>query len=710
MLSLKHGFKIKMQIWHKFYKGLAIPCQRVNDIKEESVLCLDTMKIGVYCKRLQNKCVAIYRVNILQHKDNKVLVEKTIEDTLIYSKDKWNKFKIMLNEFVSFDFQDSQAGVVLDMSTSLVDLSDSEIVAYIETISWESRLLQLYPKLFAKLQTVQIQQDTMEDMKKELKTYQDKSIIQKQIQVLQNKLGNDSPFDKQLELLKPLLLPKVFEAIEKQVSKLKSTPQASPEYAMTEQWLQFVFQLPWALDPLEKEQIQDLRKLLDKDHFGLIKPKDHIMDYMNTMTVASRNNKVLNQPILCFVGPPGTGKTSLAISIANALQLPYERISLGGVNDVATIRGHRRTYIGAHSGNILSALVKTKTKHSLLILDEIDKVGKDYRGDPSSALLELLDPHQNHSFYDNYLGLPFDLSNVMFITTANDIHNISLPLRDRMEIIHVPMYTKNEKIQIAKRHLIPNLMSQIGLKEDQIVFKDEVILYVISNYTAEAGVRQLDQRLKRLIYHYSQSSHISVKIDKIGGVLGPPYNKDTSIQPLSVGVALGLSWSTVGGDVLFIECVKYPGKGRIKLTGNLGKVIQESAELAFAWIRANRQEDDSLVKFDYHIHFPSGASQKDGPSAGIAILSAMLSCITNKPLPRIAMTGELSLRGDVLPIGGLKEKSLGALEYGIYKVIIPKRNQQDLEDIDTDSRKRIKFYAVSTAQQALDILFKSAKL
>src|SRR6185369_10466726 len=463
-------------------------------------------------------------------------------------------------------------------------------------------------------------------------------------------------------------------------------------------------ELPWNNEEAKPIDIAEARKVLDEDHFGLDKIKRRILEHL----AVRKLNPSGKSPILCFVGPPGVGKTSLGQSIARATGRKFQRIALGGVHDEAEIRGHRRTYIGALPGNVIQALRRAESKNAVLMFDEIDKLGQGgFHGDPSSALLEVLDPEQNSKFRDNYLGVDFDLSKVMFITTANVLDTIPGPLRDRMEIIQLPGYTEEEKLQIAKRYLVKRQLEANGLKPEQATIDDDTLRALIADYTREAGVRNLEREigatLRSAAMKIAEGKAETVKLEPVDlhAILGPrKFESEIALRTAVPGVATGLAWTPVGGDILFIEASKVPGSGKLILTGQLGDVMKESAQAALTlsrtWI------GDALDKSDIHVHVPAGATPKDGPSAGVAMLLALVSLLTNMPVRSdVAMTGEISLRGLVLPIGGVKEKVLAALRAGITTVMIPKRNEKDLEDVPLDARSRLQFLFLERVDDAI---------
>jgi ATP-dependent Lon protease len=503
----------------------------------------------------------------------------------------------------------------------------------------------------------------------------------------------------------------------KELRRLNRMPEAAGEYGMVRTYLDWLVELPWALPEETPIDIATARRILDEDHFDLEKIKRRIIEYLAVRKLAPGGKA----PILCFAGPPGVGKTSLGQSIARAMDRKFVRVSLGGVHDEAEIRGHRRTYIGALPGNIIQAIRKAGARNCVMMLDEIDKLGAGIQGDPASALLEVLDPEQNNSFRDNYLGVPFDLSRVVFIATANMLDTVPGPLRDRMEIISLPGYTATEKLQIARRYLVPRQLEANGLKADQVEVADDALKGIIEHYTREAGVRSLERETGRLLRQAAmriaegESGPIVISGDDLVGILGaPPFEDEVAMRTSIPGVATGLAWTPVGGDILFIEATALPGNGRLILTGQLGEVMKESAQAALSIVK-NRAgsygiETTRFEKTDIHIHVPAGATPKDGPSAGVAMFMALVSLLTDRTVRSdTAMTGEISLRGLVLPVGGIKEKVVAAHRAGIERVLLPARNRKDFDDIPEEVRRQLTFVwlervddAVSSALEPAD--------
>lgn len=552
---------------------------------------------------------------------------------------------------------------------------------------------------------------------------QRKFIISEQIKILQDELGEDEDASPEVmklrEAIKEAGMPQVaFEKATEELNKLKKIPPLSPEYTVIRNYLDVLISLPWSKKSDDKLDIHNVMKVLNEDHYGLDKPKERISEHIAVLNMV----KKMRGQILCLVGPPGVGKTPLGRSIARALGREFVRISLGGVRDEAEIRGHRRTYIGSMPGKIIMAMKRAGTVNPVILLDEIDKLTSDFRGDPASAMLEVLDPEQNHTFQDHYLEVDYDLSNVMFITTANVRYTIPLPLQDRMEIIELSSYLEMDKLEIAKRHIIPKQVENHGLGDYHITLNDDAILSIINDYTREAGVRNLEREIASVLRKTAKSilekntggkgktrkpKQFLIDAKKVAGFLGiPKYKQQKHATASKVGSVTGLAWTSVGGDILSVDVSIMPGTEKLTLTGQLGEVMRESAHAALSYIRSNASlfgiEDSFFKGKEIHIHLPAGAIPKDGPSAGITLTIALLSAITGKPVAGdIAMTGEITLRGEVFPIGGLSEKLLAARKNGIKKVLIPKENQIDLQEIPKPILDGLTIIPVSTVSQAV---------
>ena len=554
----------------------------------------------------------------------------------------------------------------------------------------------------------EMQDKAQESMNKDQRDY----YLREQMKAIRQELGEEDDADEYEDRIKSLhLASESEEKLLKEVARLRKQPFGSSEASVIRNYLDVALELPWNESTKERLNVEQAKKLLDQDHFGLQQVKTRILEFLAVRQFAPENRG----QILCLVGPPGVGKTSIATSIAACLNRKLARISLGGVHDEAEIRGHRKTYIGAMPGRILSALTQVKSNNPLILFDEIDKLGSDYRGDPSAALLEVLDPEQNSSFRDNFLELPFDLSKCMFITTANTDDTIPRPLLDRMEVIHLDSYTDEEKVMIAKNHLLPKQRARHGLKKTQLRIPDSTLREIISCYTRESGVRRLEQELAKVcrratmeLLEHPEITRLTVTSANLEKYLGiRKFLPDRLPEEDPIGLVNGLAWTSVGGEMLEVECNVVEGTGKLELTGNLGKVMQESVQAAMSYIRSRAKSlgipEDFYKTKDIHVHFPDGAVPKDGPSAGVTVCTALVSALTGARVRRdIAMTGEISIRGRVLPIGGLKEKTMAALRHGIKTVIIPEENRKDLEEIDQTVRKALTFVTARTADTVLE--------
>ena len=566
---------------------------------------------------------------------------------------------------------------------------------------------------------LQLESDIQEKTRAQMDQNQRDYYLREQINVISEELGEEDEFSEFAEYEKNLLLLNLGEEMEnklrKDISRLKKQPFGSAEASVLRNYLDTVLELPWNKKTKERVSVEAASKVLEKDHYGLEKVKERILE-----TIAVRQMAPEMPPqILCLVGPPGVGKTSIAYSVARSLNRKMARIALGGVRDEAEIRGHRKTYVGAMPGRIMNALIQAGSSNPLLLLDEIDKMGSDHRGDPSAALLEVLDAEQNKTFRDHFLEIPYDLSDVMFITTANTLDTVPRPLLDRMEIIELGSYTDEEKLMIAKNHLLPKQMAKHGIKKAQLKVSDDAIREIVACYTRESGVRNLERNIAEIcrktamkLTSDEEIRKVSVTGSNVAELLGVrKFLPDRLPCTDQIGLVTGLAWTSVGGETLEVEVNVMEGTGKLELTGNLGDVMKESAHAALSYIRANAQKLGVATDFyktkDIHVHFPAGAVPKDGPSAGVTVTTAMVSALTNTPVRRdVAMTGEISIRGRVLPIGGLKEKTMAALRHGISTVIIPEDNRRDLEEIDQTVRKQLNFITATTVDTVLDAALK----
>lgn len=583
------------------------------------------------------------------------------------------------------------------------------------------RAQQVLKHLHNELQLLELKDKIQSKVRSDIEKQQKDYFLHQQLKTIQEELGGDSvnPDIKRLKerAKKKKWSKEVKEVFEKELEKLERMNAAAAEYSVSLNYLDVLLDLPWNEYTKDNFDLKSAKKILDKEHYGLDKIKDRIMEYLAVLKLKGD----MKSPILCFVGPPGVGKTSLGRSIAHALERKYVRMSLGGLHDESEIRGHRKTYIGAMPGRIVQSLKKVHSSNPVFILDEVDKVGADHRGDPSSALLEVLDPEQNTSFYDNYLELEYDLSKVMFIATANSLGSIQPALRDRMEIIQLSGYSIEEKVEIAKKHLIPKVRKDHGLKADQVKLSDKVLVAIVDSYTREAGVRELERQLSAVMRYVAKAVAMeedyepSIKVPKLSDILGPErYDRDMYNEKQPPGVAVGLAWTSVGGDILFIEASLSKGKGNLTLTGNLGDVMKESASTALSYIKANAEKlgvgDVDLAEHNIHIHVPEGAVPKDGPSAGITMLTALTSVLTGRALrPHVAMTGEITLRGKVLPVGGIKEKILAAKRSGLKEIILCKKNEKDILEIPAEYLKGLSFHYVDRMEEVLELALEKKK-
>lgn len=613
-------------------------------------------------------------------------------------------------------------GRLSDLIASNLGLKSSEAQQILEISDPIERLNKIREILNREIQLLTIQQKIKQEARDEIDKTQREYFLREQLKAIQKELGDIdekaeeiNEFRRKIEEAK--MPEKVREEAEKQLKRLERMHPESAESGVIRTYLEWLTELPWSRSTKDLLDIKAAKAVLDKDHYDLEKVKERILEYLSVRKLKEK----MKGPILCFIGPPGVGKTSLGRSIAKALGREFVRISLGGVRDEAEIRGHRRTYVGALPGRIIQGIRQAGTNNPVFMLDEIDKLGMDFRGDPSSALLEVLDPEQNNSFVDHYLGVPFDLSNVMFICTGNIADTIPSALRDRMEIIYLSGYTEEEKLQIAKRYLIPKQLEEHGLNSSILKISDKAIKYIISHYTREAGVRNLEREIANLCRKVAKyiaedkKQKFYITPQKVSRFLGAPkYLPEEELKKEEVGVATGLAWTEAGGDVIYVEATIMKGKGNLILTGQLGEVMKESAQAALSYVKSKSKElniDEQLFStMDLHIHVPAGAIPKDGPSAGITMASAIASVFTGKPLRKdVAMTGEITLRGRVLPIGGLKEKVLAAKRMGIKTVIIPKRNKKDIEELPKYVKEGLKFILVESMDEVLKHVFSKSK-
>ena len=617
-----------------------------------------------------------------------------------------------------------RAGELADQIASTLNISTQIKQTILEITDVKQRLKTVAHHLAREIKVLEIEKDVVFKTQEKFDKHMRESILRERLRTIQKELGEiddeDELADSYLTKLKKLKVSNdIKKTINKEIKRLSQMSSNNPETGYIRSWLDIVFDLPWGKTTHEKVDLKAAQQVLDQHHYGLSDVKDRVLEYIAVLQLKQKNNsadKDTTPTILCFAGPPGVGKTSIGKSIAKALGREFIKVSLGGIRDEAEIRGHRKTYVGAMTGKIISGIKQAKTMNPVFMLDEVDKIGNDFRGDPAAALLEVLDPEQNKEFVDHYLDLPFDLSKTIFITTANTLDTIPPALRDRLEIIQYSGYTPEEKFHIAKEHLIEKVIKNNGLTNQEIELPDAVIKKIISGYTREAGVRNLERTLHtlarkvaKILILNSKKTHLTVTVKDLKKFLGPQmFDEGLAEKQDMVGAATGLAWTAVGGDILFVEVALTPGKGQIQITGQLGDVMKESARAAITFVKANLKTlgiaENKINKTDIHIHVPEGAVPKDGPSAGVTLATAIVSALTKIPVKKtVAMTGEITLRGKVLRIGGLKEKSIAAYNAGVTTVIIPKENERDLEKMPTSVKKAITFKPVASITEVLKL-------
>jgi ATP-dependent Lon protease len=607
----------------------------------------------------------------------------------------------------------TSAGQLADMIAGFMDLKPAEKQSVLELVDASARVDRVLELLAHRIEVLKLSREIENKTKATMDERQREYVLREQMRQIQKELGEGEGGAAEIaDLAKAVenagMPEEVLAQATKELKRLERMPDSSAEYSMVRTYLDWLIELPWKTPEPAAIDIPAARRILDEDHYGLEKIKRRIVEFLAVRKLAPEGRS----PILCFVGPPGVGKTSLGQSIARALGRKFVRVSLGGVHDEAELRGHRRTYIGALPGNIIQAIKKAGSRDCVMMLDEVDKVGQGFHGDPNAALLEVLDPEQNNTFRDNYLGVPFDLSKVVFITTANVLDSIPGPLRDRMEVIHLPGYTEEEKLEIAKRYLVRRQLDANGLKPDQVQMGDAVLATIIRDYTREAGVRNLEREIGSVLRHaavkIAEGAPVPVRIDvpQLAEILGPArFEAEVAERTALPGVATGLAWTPVGGDILFVEASRTPGSGKLILTGQLGEVMKESAQAALTLVKSQSGvlgiAPSVFEKSDVHVHVPAGAIPKDGPSAGVAMFMALTSLLTDRAVRNdTAMTGEISLRGLVLPVGGIKEKVLAAMRAGIKTVMLPAKNRKDLVDVPEGARERLQFVWLETVDDA----------
>ena len=666
---------------------------------------------------LEGKPYLRARIEVLEDKDVKDLEIEALMANLANLFERVVKLSPFLpQEFGAMAKSIAEPGVLADLIASIVNTTVEEKQRILETIDVKARLKEVTRLVNHQVEVLELGSKIQSRVKDDMDKSQREYYLRQQLKAIQQELGEADEGRVEIEEYRQKIaarnLPEVARTeAERELERLSRMHPSSAEYTVASTYLDWITALPWQEGTLDNLDIRKARKVLDEDHYGLEKPKKRIIEYLSVRKLKPDTKG----PILCFAGPPGTGKTSLGSSIARALGRKFVRLSLGGVRDEAEIRGHRRTYIGALPGRIIQGIRRAESNNPVFMLDEIDKVGSDFRGDPSSALLEVLDPQQNHAFSDHYLNVPFDLSKVMFITTANILETIPPALRDRLEVIELPGYTLEEKVRIAERYLVPRQVAENGLRPGQMTFARGAIQRIVTGYTREAGVRNLEREIAAVCRGVASAvaggsiASAVIRLRDIPTYLGPVrITNEAAVRTATPGVVLGLAWTPAGGDLLFVEATAMPGKKGLTLTGQLGEVMKESATAALSFVRANAEPlgipKDFFEDRDIHIHVPAGAIQKDGPSAGVTMLTALTSLLTGRPVKKdLAMTGEITLRGAVLPVGGIKEKVLAAHRAGIRTVILPRWNRKDLEDVPANVQKEIRFHFVDDMREVLSI-------
>ncbi|RLA94619.1 MAG: endopeptidase La, partial [Deltaproteobacteria bacterium] len=620
------------------------------------------------------------------------------------------------NELKNMVMNVKDPSVLADLIAANLNIKVQEKQEVLELLDLKARLNKVHFILTREVQILELGNKIQSQVKEDIDKAQREYYLREQLKAIKRELGEADDHTAEIKELrekieKAQMPEEAKKAAEKELDRLSKMPPASAEYTVARTYLDWLVELPWAKGTEDNLDIANARRILDEDHYDLEKVKKRILEYL----AVRKLKKDMKGPILCFVGPPGVGKTSLGRSIARAMGRKFIRISLGGIRDEAEIRGHRRTYVGALPGRIIQGIKRAGTNNPVFMLDEVDKIGTDFRGDPASALLEVLDPEQNHAFSDHYIDVPFDLSKVMFITTANILDTIPPALKDRMEVLELPGYSDDEKLMIAKQHLIPKQLEEHGLTPENLQFEDEAILGIIHSYTREAGVRNLEREIAAICRAVAKdvaegkNDKVVVKKETLHKFLGPEkFYPEVAERIFTPGIATGLAWTPTGGDIIFIEATKMKGEKGLTLTGQLGDVMKESAQAALSYVRSKAKElgidEDFYSKTDIHIHVPAGAIPKDGPSAGVAMFVALISLLTDRPVRSdVAMTGEITLRGQILPVGGIKEKVLAGRRAGIKTIILPKRNEKDLEELSDHVKEGLEFKFVQRMDEVVDI-------
>jgi ATP-dependent Lon protease len=613
-------------------------------------------------------------------------------------------------------------GHFADLIAANLNLNLEDRQKLLETVSVKERLTKLLPMLNREHEVLTLSSKIQSDVATSIAKTQRDFFLREQMRAIQRELGESEPNSGEINSLREKIEQTAMPAEVKKVAvqeleRLQQTPPAAAEYAVTRNYLDWILCLPWEKSTEDKIDLTDAQRILNEQHFGLIKVKDRLLEFLAVI----KRKKAIKGPILCLVGPPGVGKTSLGKSVADALGRKFARISLGGMRDEAEIRGHRRTYVGSLPGRIIQTLRRVESNNPVILLDELDKVGADFRGDPAAALLEVLDPAQNNTFTDHYLDLPFDLSRVLFLTTANWLEPIHPALRDRLEVIELPSYTESEKLQIAKRYLVPRQLEEHGLSRSDVTLPDATLRRLIQEYTREAGVRQLERSIaalarksaRKLVSRNGHVKALKLEPEALKSLLGhPPFVAETAEKISEFGIATGLAWTPTGGEVLYVEVTRMPGKGNLLLTGSLGDVMKESAQTGLSYLRSQagalHLELNDYSKYDIHLHVPAGATPKDGPSAGVTIVAALASLLSKRRVRSdMAMTGEISLRGRVLRVGGVKEKVLAAVRFGVKHVLLPEPNKPDWLEVPREAREKLKAHFVRHISEVVRIALES---
>ncbi len=657
------------------------------------------------------------RIEVIEEKvDRNVEVEALIRNVLDLLKKVVDLAPYLSEELQVSAINTEDPSRLADLIASNLNINVAQKQQLLETFDTKERLRKVLSQINREVEVLELSRRIQSQAASELGKTQKEYILREQLKAIQKELGEGDERTAELDefkrKIKEAKMPsEAKDAAQKELDRLSKMNPAAAEYTVSRTYLDWLVNLPWSKSTQDVLDIKKAKKILDEDHYDLDKVKERILEYL----AVRKLKQDMKGPILCFVGPPGVGKTSLGISIARAMRRKFNRISLGGMRDEAEIRGHRRTYVGALPGRIIQGIRRSGFNNPVFMLDEVDKIGQDFRGDPASALLEVLDPEQNNTFSDHYLDVPFDLSKVMFITTANILDPIPRVLRDRMEVIELPGYTDLEKLQIAKRYLVPKELKNHGLGQENLMFQDKALRKIATDYTREAGLRNLDREIATICRKVAkrvasnQKSLVEITPENLEKFLGPIRFFQEMVQRTpQIGVVPGVAWTQTGGDLMFVEATKMKGKKSLTLTGYLGEVMKESVQTALSYVRSTSKrlgiQEDFFEKYDIHVHVPAGAIPKDGPSAGITMATALVSLLIEKPVKtQLAMTGELTLRGEILPIGGLKEKSLAAYRAGVETLILPKENQKDMVEIPDEIKKKIEFVFVETMDEVLKL-------